>query len=287
MNDYSSPKRLLSARGLTPRKRLGQNFLLDANVAKRIAGALPRDAFVIEIGGGTGVLTHALAEAARQVDVIEVDRGLASILRERFASAGARVQVIEGDALEMDFEARLRANDPPRAICGNLPYSITTPLLERIVASAHVWDCALLMVQREYARRLAARPGTPDYSSLTLFVSYFCDIQRLFDVGAAGFYPRPAVASSVVKLTPKMDRARGVEDEALLLWVIRAAFAQRRKTLVNSIAANLPREWRARLEEGATATGLPKAVRGERLRLEDFIKFSNTVWTQGFRAPTR
>jgi len=179
----------------------------------------------------------------------------------------------------------LRAHDPPRAICGNLPYSITTPLLERIVAVSDAWDCAVLMVQREYARRLAARPGTPDYGSLTVFVSHFCDAKKLFDVGAAGFYPTPAVASSVIQLVPKADRARGLADEALLLWLIRAAFAQRRKTLVNSVAASAPRESRARIEAGARAAGLPEAIRGERLTLHDFIKLTNALEAQGFQRP--
>jgi len=285
-DDYSSPKRLLAARGLRPRKRLGQNFLLDANFANRIAGTLPRGAYVLEIGGGTGILTQALAEQARLVDVIEIDHGLAAILRERFANDGERVRIIESDALEVNLEAYLRANAPPRAICGNLPYSITTPLLERIVAAADALDCAVLMVQREYARRLAARPGTPDYGSLTVFVAYYCDVQALFDVGAAGFYPSPAVASSVVKLVPKVNRARGVEDEALLLWLIRAAFAQRRKTLVNSVAANAPQGSRARIEAAARAAGLPEAIRGERLTLDDIIKLTNALASQGFRKPT-
>ena len=287
MNDYSSPKRLLAARGLRPRKRLGQNFLLDANVARRIAGALPPDVFVLEIGGGTGVLTAALAGRARRVDVIEIDRGLAAILRERFADAREVVHVIEGDALALDFRGRLRAQASPRAICGNLPYSITTPLLERVVAASDEWDCAVLMLQREYARRLAARPGTPDYGSLTVFVAYFCDVAPLFHVGAAGFYPAPAVASSVVKLVPRAQRTRDLDDEALLLWLIRAAFAQRRKTLVNSVSALAPHASRAQIEAAARAAGLPDAIRGERLTLRDFITLTNALAAQGFRAPAR
>ena len=286
MNEYSSPKRLLAARGLHPRKRLGQNFLLDANLARRIAGTLPADAYVLEIGGGTGVLTAPLAEQARRVDVIEVDRGLAAILRERFA-ASDRVQIVEADALEVDFRARLLANAPPRAICGNLPYSITTPLLERIVAVASAWDCAVLMLQREYARRLTARPGTADYGSLTVFVSYFCDSEPIFDVGAAGFYPPPAVASSVVKLWPAARRAQAVDDEALLLWLIRAAFAHRRKTLINSLLASAPEGSRALIEAGVRSAGLPDAIRGERLALRDYIVLTNALAAQGFRTPAR
>jgi 16S rRNA (adenine1518-N6/adenine1519-N6)-dimethyltransferase len=297
LNDYSSPKRLLAARGLRPRKRLGQNFLVDANVARRIADALPADAYVLEIGGGTGVLTSALADVARSLDVVEIDRGLAAILRERFADAPPYVRVLEADALDIDLRISLAAHEQPRAVCGNLPYSITTPLLERIVAVADLWECAVLMVQREYARRLTARPGTPDYGSLTVFVSYFCEAAPLFDVGAAGFYPAPAVASSVVKLVPKPDRARGVADEALCLWLIRAAFAQRRKTLVNSVAATAAlgarvpqanaRALHDVIEAGVRATGLPEGIRGERLALPDFIKLTNALAAQGFRAPAR
>ncbi len=295
---FFSPKRLLAERGLSPRKRLGQNFLLDARFARRIVAALPPGSFVVEIGGGTGALTAALTEVARCIDVLEIDRGLAAILRERFAEDAERVRVREVDALEFDIAGALLREAAPRAVCGNLPYYITTPLLERIMACADAWETCVLMVQREYGRRLTASPGTADYSSLTVFVNYHCRVEHLFDAGAAGFYPAPAVASSVVRLTPKRDRAAGVRDPDLLLWLARAAFAQRRKTLANSVISRLAapspelklRHYtggRAREEiEGALRSiGLDANVRGERLSLDDFICLANALDAQGFRAP--
>ena len=202
------------------------------------------------------------------------------------------MNIISGDALELDLRALLEARPRPRAICGNLPYSITTPLIERIVACADAWDEAVIMVQREYARRLAAKPATSDYSSLTLFVSYYCDVEHLFDVGASGFYPAPAIASSVVRLRPvvrdRMDStAPSASDEALLLWLIRAAFAQRRKTLVNSVAAQVPKDERHHIEAAALAAGLAPNIRGERLSLPDYVRLADALHAQGFRAPVR
>jgi 16S rRNA (adenine1518-N6/adenine1519-N6)-dimethyltransferase len=287
MDEYASPKRVLAARGLRPRKRLGQNFLVDPRFAQRIAAALPSGAFVLEIGGGTGALTAALARVARELEVVEVDRGLVEVLRERFAADHGHVGITAGDALALDLRATLDAHPRPRAICGNLPYSITTPLLERIVAFTDAWDCAVLMVQREYCKRLTARPGTPEYSSLTLFVAHFCEAEHLFDVGAAGFYPAPAVASSVVRLRPKPARAASVVDSALLLWLIRAAFAQRRKTLVNSIAAQPGAPAREMLDAAIRAMGQRPDIRGERLALADYERLADALHAQGFRTPVR
>jgi 16S rRNA (adenine1518-N6/adenine1519-N6)-dimethyltransferase len=308
MDDYASPKRTLAERGLRPRKRFGQNFLVDQRFARRIAGEIAAGSSVLEIGGGTGALTAALTHSARSIDVIEIDRGLVEVLATRFArvtseglgrvnstapTAPCVVNIISGDALELDLRALLEARPRPRAICGNLPYSITTPLIERIVACADAWDEAVLMVQREYARRLTAKPATADYSSLTLFVSYYCDIEHLFDVGASGFYPAPAIASTVVRLRPVVSGRMSStaqsqsDDPALLLWLIRAAFAQRRKTLVNSIAAQVPKDERPRIEAAALTAGLAPNIRGERLSLPDYVRLADALRAQGFRAPVR
>lgn len=272
-----SPKHLLVSHGLRPRKRFGQNFLVDPRFARRVAEALPPDALVVEIGAGTGTLTEALAARARMTIAVELDRDLVGLLRERFA-ATTNLSIVEGDALVADLRAPLSAETPPRAICGNLPYYITTPLIERVVSLADTWETAVLMVQREYARRLAASAGTPEYSSLTVFVGYHCTVEKLFDVGAAGFYPAPNVASSVVRLTPRANRARGVTDETLLLRTVRAAFAQRRKTLVNCLlAASAGPATREIFERALRHAGLEPGVRGERLNLDDFQRLANAL----------
>ena len=284
---YSSPKQLLAARGLHVRKRLGQNFLVDPRFAARVADALPADAFVVEIGAGTGSLTAALAQRARRVATLEIDRGLAEIVRERFANV-RNVTLVEGDALDFDFAGVLRPESAPRAICGNLPYYITTPLIEKILDAAGFWESAVLMVQREYARRLTAAPGTPDYSSLTVFVGYHCSVEKIFDVGAAGFYPAPTVSSAVVRLTPRADRTAGVDDERVLLKTIRAAFSQRRKTLANCIVAAVRAKsedgqdsrLRSSVEQAIAAARLEPQIRGERLSLDDFKRLANALVTE-------
>ncbi len=283
-DSFSSPKRVLTTRQLAPRKRFGQHFLTDARLARRIAAALPAAAHVLEIGGGTGTLTAALAECARHVVVIEIDRDLQTVLAERFAADGSRVEIINADALTADLEALLLGGPPPRAVCGNLPYAITTPLLERILACAGVWECAVLMVQAEYARRLAAKAGSPHYGSLTLFAEHFAVVERLFDVGAAGFYPAPRVASSVVRLRPRPLPEREHRHEGLLLDLVRASFAHRRKTLVNSILTarrgGNP-EMRKLLETALERRGLPRDVRGERLALADFRSLAEALAHSG------
>jgi 16S rRNA (adenine1518-N6/adenine1519-N6)-dimethyltransferase len=276
-----SPKQTLLARGLRPRKRFGQNFLVDPRFAARVAGAVPDDSFVIEIGAGTGSLTAALAARARATIALEIDRDLISILHDRFADDTA-VEVREADALAFDYREALNAQRPPRAICGNLPYYITSPLVERIVEASDCWESAVLMVQREYAARLVARPGTPDYGSLTVFVGYYCSVEKLFDVGAAGFYPAPTVASAVVRLAPRSNRAAGVVDETLLLRAIRAGFAQRRKTLANCIAARAKGAAdRHAIEAAIRSAGLEPSIRGERLALSDYSRLANALAKSG------
>jgi 16S rRNA (adenine1518-N6/adenine1519-N6)-dimethyltransferase len=279
-----SPKRILDERGLRPRKRFGQNFLVDPRLAERLALLLPAKAYVIEIGGGTGTLTAALVRHARRLTVLEIDRDLCNILHERFAGQGERLLVICTDVLNFDMGADLRKHKSPRAIYGNLPYYITTPIIERILEAGNAWESAVLMVQREYARRLVARAGSPHYGSLSVFASYFADIAKLLDVGAAGFFPAPDVSSSVVRLTPKVPRVT-VRNERLLLWLIRAAFSHRRKTFVNSVLECVPGErasGRKLVESALRAASLPLAIRGERLTLAEYCALADTLFELGF-----
>jgi len=275
-----SPKQILTQRGLRPRKRFGQNFLVDPRFARAVTAMLPEGAFVVEIGAGTGSLTAPLRERARAVVALEIDRDLVRVLAERFAGDEI-VSVREADALSFDYGAQLAAQRPPRAVCGNLPYYITTPLLERVLESIDAWETAVFMVQREYAQRLLARPGTPAYASLTLFVQYFCTVEKLFDVGAAGFYPPPDVASAVIRLIPRSGRDLDAHCERLLLKTIRAAFAQRRKTLANCIAAAAPAMGRARIDDAIRSARLDPLVRGERLALDDFRRLAAALAASG------
>jgi 16S rRNA (adenine1518-N6/adenine1519-N6)-dimethyltransferase len=280
----TSPKQLLQARHLTPRKRFGQNFLSDSRVADRIASTLPPQAYVVEIGAGTGTLTQALLPRAEHLSALEIDRDLCELLEERFASAQDRLAIACGDVLDFDFEADLSVQNPPRVIAGNLPYYITTPILELIFEVSDFWEIAVIMVQKEYAQRLVAKPGTRSYGSLSVFAGYFARVERLFDVGAAGFYPAPKVASTVLRLTPRRERATMVSDERLLLWLIRAAFSHRRKTFVNSVLARLrggDAVVRKGLESALAAGGFDPTIRGERLTLADFCILADTLSARG------
>jgi 16S rRNA (adenine1518-N6/adenine1519-N6)-dimethyltransferase len=285
-NPYASPKRTLDERGLRPRKRFGQNFLVDARFAARVAQSVPQGSFIIEIGGGTGALTEALLERARQLTVLEIDRDLVPVLRERF-DGNARVSVTEGDALAYDMAASLAAHPPPRAICGNLPYNITTPLIEKIIACSSSWESAVLMVQREYAQRLTARAGTAEYGSLTVFVGYHCRTKRLIDVGAGAFYPAPAVASSIVVLEPVGPDAARARDERLLSKLVRAAFAQRRKMLVNSVISALDDDAPSRdlLIRAMKIAGVAEDIRAERVTIDAYIRLADALSDLGFVAP--
>ena len=283
---YASPKRLLDTLGLRPRKRFGQNFLLDARLAARVAAAIPENAAIIEIGGGIGALTSALRERARELVVLEIDRDLVPVLRQRFAETQT-VEIRECDALEFDFSAFLSVAEPPRAVCGNLPYNITTPLIERILACAGDWETCVLMVQREYAQRLTAKPGTQEYGSLTVFVGYRCVTRKLVDVGAGGFYPAPSVASSVVVLEPHAGAPRAA-NEALFFSVARAAFAQRRKMIGNSIASALRLDagGRALLAAALESAGISAQTRAERLAVADYIRLADALDALGFNRPS-
>jgi 16S rRNA (adenine1518-N6/adenine1519-N6)-dimethyltransferase len=285
-NPYASPKRVLDERGLRPRKRFGQNFLVDARFAARVAQAVPQGSTIVEIGGGTGVLTAALLERARTLTVLEIDRDLVPVLRERFGGE-ARVSVREGDALDYDFAGSFESIPPPRAICGNLPYNITTPLIEKIIDCSSVWESAVLMVQREYAQRLTARAGTQEYGSLTVFVGYHCRTKRLLDVGAGAFYPAPAVASSIVVLEPVSADTVRARDERLLSKLVRAAFAQRRKMLVNSVISALGDDAPSRelLVRAMKNAGIAEDIRAERIDVDGYIRLADALCALGFIAP--
>jgi 16S rRNA (adenine1518-N6/adenine1519-N6)-dimethyltransferase len=285
-NPYASPKRTLDERGLRPRKRFGQNFLVDARFAARVAQAVPQGSSIIEIGGGTGALTEALLGRARRLTVLEIDRDLVPVLRERF-DGDARVTVTEGDALDYDVAASLSSSPAPRAICGNLPYNITTPLIEKIIAATSAWEIAVLMVQREYAQRLTARAGTPEYGSLTVFVGYHCRTKRLIDVGAGAFYPAPAVSSSIVVLEPVGPDAARAHDERLLTRLVRAAFAQRRKMLVNSVISVFGDDAPSRelLTRAMKIAGIAEDIRAERIAIDGYIRLADALSGLGFVAP--
>ena len=215
-----------------PRKRLGQHFLIDPNIVRKIV-ALARlhpEETVLEIGPGRGILTRALCAAAGSVLAIEVDRGLYAYLTETLADCG-NLDLRLGEALAFDYDEL----PPGTVVVANLPYYISTPLLVTLLEARTRLDRMVVMLQTEVARRLVAEPGSHDYGSLSVLVQAAAEVSFAFRVSPACFRPRPEVGSAVVSLVMRPRGAGGVADEAVFGRVVRAAFAHRRKTLANSL----------------------------------------------------
>lgn len=264
-------KRLLRESGLAPRHRLGQNFLVDPLVLAAIlrAADLSRADVAIEIGPGLGVLTQGLAQQAGRVLALELDPGFLAILRQRLADA-ANVELVQGDALRADLAALVNGSQPPAPgrvkVVANLPYYITTPLLMRLLEEVGGWERAVLMVQREVADRLLAAPGGKSYGMLSLAVGYYARGEMVAPVGRNSFWPAPDVDSAVVRLwrreAPPVDAPQDI-----LFAAIKAAFAQRRKTLSNTLGARWPRE---QVLAALAEVDIDPQRRGETLSLEEF-----------------
>ncbi len=272
------PKALLERFGYKPKKRFGQNFLMDAAAAARIAelvveGSPGGEPFrVLEIGPGTGALTHALLQAHDDVSALDVDPDMLRILRSR--EDIAKAHVIEADALTFDYGEF--ANGKNWRVTGNLPYNVATPLVMRFVEMQNGPKLLVVMVQKEVADRFAARPGTPAYGSLSVAVQYAMHVEKAFTLKPGAFYPRPKIDSTVVRLIRRSEPAVAIRDEHRFLQVVRAAFAYRRKTLANSLllALGLPR---ADVTRALAQIGLDTEIRGEQLALADFARLADRL----------
>jgi 16S rRNA (adenine1518-N6/adenine1519-N6)-dimethyltransferase len=267
---------LLAKAGLRPKKRFGQNFLVDASIAGRIArlalaGAPPRPR-TIEIGAGTGALTRALVDEGAQLTAIEIDPQLVAVLRSREDLAAA--QIVLADALAFDFGSW--SNGEPWRAAGNLPYNIATPLLLRLIEMPAGPDSLTVMVQKDVAQRFMASPGTPAYGSLSVAVQYAMQVEMLLTIGPQSFFPAPKVHSSVVRLIRRAEPAVTVRDLDLFWKVVRGAFAYRRKTLVNSLALALDID-RAAITRALSLCNLSSELRGERLDLGDFARLADAL----------
>ena len=274
-------KDALAARGLSPRKRFGQNFLLREDLAERIvehARLRPED-HVIEIGPGAGALTPRIAQRCQHVIAVEKDRGLAEYLREEMAEWRG-IDVVEGDFLEFDLVAAAAASGTEQfVVVGNIPYNITTPILEHLFEQRSVVRSAVLLVQKEYAERLAAAAGTPEYGSLTLFARYHALLEPLMTIRPAAFWPRPDVDSMLVRVVMR-ERPPVEAPERLLFTIIRAAFQQRRKQLANNLENALG--WtREQVELLGPHAGVDLRRRGETLTLDEFARLARAAAERG------
>ncbi len=272
MSDH--PRSLLAQWGLRPKKRFGQNFLMVAAAARRIA-RLSLDAGtnrIVEIGAGTGALTLALLEEGADVTAIEIDADLVSGLRSR--PELERAAIVEADALAFDFAAF--ATGGAWSAAGNLPYNVATPILVSLVEMDAGPTSIVAMIQKDVADRLAAKPGTPAYGSLSVAVQYAMRVERAFTLGPGAFFPPPKVHSTVVRLLRRDEPAVKPRDLAHFRKVVRAAFAYRRKTLANSLALALGLD-RSSIARAVAACGLAPEERGERLSLDDFSRLADAL----------
>ena len=268
-------------RGLSPRRRFGQNFLLREDLAERIvdlARVKPEDV-VVEIGPGAGALTGHISRRARHVVAVEKDRGLAELLREELIEL-PRTTIVEADFLEFDVAAVAREYEAPRvAIIGNIPYNITTPIIERVFEQHAVISNAVLLVQKEYAERLAAAAGTSEYGSLTLFVRYHALLEPLMTIKSSAFWPRPDVDSMLVRFTLRDEPPVKVPDEALLFRIIRGSFQMRRKQLLNTLEEALG-VGKDRIAKICRQAGIVPERRGETLTIEEFARLARAAHEQ-------
>jgi 16S rRNA (adenine1518-N6/adenine1519-N6)-dimethyltransferase len=262
-------------------KKFGQNFLIDTHVLEKIirSAGITKEDFVVEIGPGIGTMTQYLCENAREVVAVEIDRNLIPILSETLA-AYDNVTVINEDVLKVDLNrlAREKNENHPIKVVANLPYYITTPILMGLFEARVPLESVTVMVQKEVAERMQALPGTKDYGALSLAVQYYCAPEIMANVPPNCFMPRPKVGSAVIRLTCYEKPPVKVEDEALMFRLIRAAFNQRRKTLLNALnnAQNLSFT-KEEVSKALEAMGLSVNIRGEVLSLEQFAKLSNLL----------
>lgn len=274
--DLSRPKAILSSRGLAPKKRWGQNFLIREDLAERIAGAagLKGDELVFEIGPGLGALSVFLARQAKELVLLEIDPDLSAWLKELFAGY-PQVEIIQGNALDCRLSALARQRGfEEYIIMGNLPYYITTPLIKDFLEGTG-WQTMVLMVQKEAARRLAAPAGGKDYGPLNVRLQYQAKLEILMDVPAGAFYPAPDVVSTVIRLSRLAEKPVQVEDEGLFYSIVESALAQRRKTVLNALYAGDASLSKADWAGLLSACGIEAARRGETLALAEFAALAN------------
>lgn len=271
---------LLTEHGIRTSKSKGQNFLIDGNIPEkivRLAGFGGNDG-VLEIGAGLGILTLALSRAAGRVVSAELDARLLPILDNILADAN-NVDLVPGDILKMDIKKLVYEKMPglKHHVCANLPYNITTPILTGLI-NAGIFETITVMIQNEVAQRVCAQPGAAAYGAFSIFVKYHAEPETLFIVPPECFMPRPGVYSAVVKLSMRKERILAHDEEAMFFRVVRAAFAQRRKTLVNALYAAFGATHQ---KEAITALvrkcGFDERIRGEMLGVEDFIKLSEFI----------
>lgn len=279
LTDYRDITALLQRHGFHFSKSLGQNFLTAAWVPQQIAAesGIEKTDGALEIGPGVGCLTAELAKTAGRVTAIELDARLRDVLAETLADFD-NVSVVFADALKADLPAICAETlgERPWKVCANLPYNVTTPLITAFL-EAGCFESVTVMIQKEVAQRLCAVPGTGEYGAFSVLVQWYAEPRPLFDVPPHCFVPQPKVTSAVVRMDRRAAPPAQADDERFFFRTVRAAFAQRRKTLSNALRSGFSELDRADIEAAMEEAGLPPAVRGETLSIAQFAALSNAL----------
>ena len=280
LTNINDIKELLSRHGFRFSKSMGQNFLTAAWVPEDIAEAagLDEHTSVLEIGPGIGCLTEQLSMRAGKVVSVELDTALKPVLTETLAGR-SNVEIVYGDVLKLNIPELLDEKMPEqrRVVCANLPYNVTGPVISGLLKCG-CFGSVTVMIQREVARRICASPGTGDYGAFTVFVNWYAQPELLFDVSPDCFIPQPKVTSSVIRLDCRKNPPVEVRSEELFMRVVRAAFAQRRKTLLNALSSAFGELSKESIEKCLTNSGFDPKVRGEVLSIGEFAKIADAFY---------
>lgn len=281
LTSLSEVKNIMEKHGLRFNKGYGQNFLINEAVPRRIAeecGASGESA-ILEIGPGIGTLSQELCKLYKKVVAVEIDTTLIPALGETMAEFD-NFKVINADILKVDLPALIKEEfgDMPLTVCANLPYYITTPIIMGLLESGCRFDNITVMIQKEVALRLCAKPGDSDYGSVTASVARYGKASRLFNVSAGSFVPAPKVDSAVIRIEVDKERKYSVKDEKTMTRVIRGAFAQRRKTLVNSLSSEFSELNKEELTEAIVSASFTPDIRGEKLGITEFSLIADAIY---------
>lgn len=277
LTDINDIKRLLSRHGFRFSKSMGQNFLTAAWVPEDIAEAAEIDEHtgVLEVGPGIGCLTEQLSMRAGRVLAVELDKALKPVLEETL-SGRDNVEIIFGDVLKLELASLVdeKLAGMRHVVCANLPYNVTSPLITAFL-EAGCFDTVTVMIQREVARRICAKPATSDYGAFTVLVNWYAEPELLFDVQPHCFIPQPKVTSSVIRLRMRQTPPAEVKSRDMFFRVVRAAFGMRRKTLANALAAGFGEFSKETVEKIIADCGFDPKIRGETLEIGDFAKIAD------------
>lgn len=277
--NFDELKKLLSSEGFSTKKTLGQNFLIDETVCPAMAAAAcDEETGCIEIGPGAGVLTVELSKKAKKVVAIELDERLKPVLKKSLA-ASSNVEVIFGDAMQIDLAELIKekfADCRRVAVCANLPYYITSPIIMNLLENRLPIDNITVMVQKEAAERLCAEVGSREAGAVTVAVNYYSSGEILFPVGRNSFLPPPNVDSAVIKLTIRKKPEINLVDERFFFRFVKACFAQRRKTLVNTVSSSLGIS-KEKIKAALNKAGLKETARSEELSMFSLAEIANTL----------